>query len=114
MGRAAESLHVGLIVPLQGPAGIFGPSCEAVAATAAARINETGIAGRELRLEVIDGGAPPEQVGAEVGRLVDAGRIDAVTGWHISAVRHAVAPVTAGRIPYVYTSLYEGDRKSVV
>jgi urea transport system substrate-binding protein len=25
-----------------------------------------------------------------------------------SAVRHAVPPVTAGRIPYVYTSLYEG------
>ena len=108
MPRSAEVARIGLVVPLQGPAGIFGPSCEAVAATAVAALNETGIAGREVTVEVIDGGAPPEQVGAEVGRLVDDGRIDAVTGWHISAVRHAVAPVTADRVPYVYTSLYEG------
>ncbi|WP_369133394.1 substrate-binding domain-containing protein [Modestobacter sp. I12A-02662] len=99
---------MGLVVPLQGPAGIFGPSCEAVAATAVREINRDGLLGRELAVEVIDGGAAPGQVAAEVARLVDAGRIDAVTGWHISAVRHAVAPVTAGRIPYVYTSLYEG------
>ena len=32
--RSAEVARVGLVVPLQGPAGIFGPSCEAVAATA--------------------------------------------------------------------------------
>lgn len=115
MGRAADPLCVGLIVPLQGPAGIFGPSCEAVATTALRSINDTGILGRELTIEVVDGGAPPEQVAAEVDRLIAAGRIEAVTGWHISAVREAVAPVTAGRIPYVYTSLYEGgeDRPGV-
>jgi urea transport system substrate-binding protein len=108
MGQLVDGLRVGLIVPLQGPAGIFGPSCEAVAATAARTINDTGILGRELTIEVIDGGAPPRRIAAEVGRLISAGGIDAVTGWHISAVREAVAPVTAGRIPYVYTSLYEG------
>ncbi|SDN06389.1 ABC-type branched-chain amino acid transport system, substrate-binding protein [Geodermatophilus siccatus] len=106
--RSTEVARVGLVVPLQGPAGLFGPSCEAVAATAVRSINDAGVLGRQLAVEVIDGGARPEQVGATVGRLIDAGRIDAVTGWHISAVRHAVAPVTAGRIPYVYTSLYEG------
>jgi urea transport system substrate-binding protein len=106
--RSTEVARVGLVVPLQGPAGLFGPSCEAVAATAVRSINDAGVLGRELAVEVIDGGARPEQVGAAVGRLLDAGRIDAVTGWHISAVRHAVAPVTAGRVPYVYTSLYEG------
>jgi urea transport system substrate-binding protein len=106
--RSGEPARVGLVVPLQGPAGLFGPSCEAVAATAVRAINDAGVLGRELAVEVIDGGAPPEQVGATVGRLIDDGRIDAVTGWHISAVRHAVAPMTAGRVPYVYTSLYEG------
>ena len=108
MGQAVAQLRVGLIVPLQGPAGIFGPSCEAVAATALRAINDTGVLGRELAVEVIDGGAPPTRIAEEVARLLDAGCIDAVTGWHISAVREAVAPVTAGRIPYVYTSLYEG------
>lgn len=108
MRRSAEVVRIGLVVPLQGPAGIFGPSCEAVAATAVRAVNDAGVLGHEVAVEVIDGGARPEQVGAEVGRLIDDGRIDAVTGWHISAVRHAVAPVTADRVPYVYTSLYEG------
>ncbi|MBB3083924.1 substrate-binding domain-containing protein [Geodermatophilus sabuli] len=111
MRSTADVARIGLIVPLQGPAGIFGPSCEAVAATALAAINGTGVLGRQVTVEVVDGGARPERVGAEVGRLIAAGRIDAVTGWHISAVRHAVAPVTAGRIPYVYTSLYEGGER---
>jgi ABC-type branched-subunit amino acid transport system substrate-binding protein len=108
MSRPSEVARIGLVVPLQGPAGIFGPSCEAVAATAVRLINGSGVLGRPVELEVVDGGAPPERVGAEVDRLVGEGRVDAVTGWHISAVRHAVAPVTAGRVPYVYTSLYEG------
>lgn len=103
-----DEVRVGLVVPLQGPAGILGPSCEAVADTAVHAINEDGVLGRVVRLEVIDGGAPPAQVAAEVSRLLTAGRIDAVTGWHISAVREALAPVTEGRVPYVYTSTYEG------
>ena len=67
--RSTEVARVGLVVPLQGPAGLFGPSCEAVAATAVRAINDAGVLGRELAVEVIDGGAPPEQVGAAVGRL---------------------------------------------
>ncbi|SFE81533.1 substrate-binding domain-containing protein [Blastococcus tunisiensis] len=108
MGREASTLRVALVVPLQGPAGIFGPSCEAVAATALTLINQTGVLGRDMSVEVVDGGAPPAQIAAEIGRLIDAGGIDGVTGWHISAVRQTLAPITAGRIPYVYTSLYEG------
>jgi ABC-type branched-subunit amino acid transport system substrate-binding protein len=113
--RRENELRVGLVVPLQGPAGLFGPSCEAVAATALRLINETGVLGHEMTIEVIDGGAAPEQIAREVGWLVDRGLIDAVTGWHISAVRHAIAPVISGRLPYVYTSLYEGgeDRPGI-
>lgn len=111
-GNRMRLLHadvrVGLVVPLQGPAGIFGPSCEAVAATALEEINRDGLLGRRVSVEVIDGGAPPSVVAERVRRLVEARRIDAVTGWHISAVRHALAPVLADRVPYVYTSLYEG------
>ena len=35
-----------------------------------------------------------------------------MVGWHISAVRTAVAPRIAGRVPYVYTALYEGGERS--
>ena len=55
MRPAAEKTRVGLVVPLQGPAGIFGPSCEAVAATALRAINAVGILGRQVDIEVIDG-----------------------------------------------------------
>ncbi|RKN05064.1 substrate-binding domain-containing protein [Streptomyces radicis] len=106
-------LGVALVVPRQGPAGIFGPACELCARLAADEVNAAGgVLGRELRLVTVDGGAPPRLVAAEVEALVAAGAVHGVTGWHISSVRHAVAPRIAARVPYVYTALYEGGEDS--
>ena len=106
-------VDVGLVVPLHGSAGIFGPSCEACGELAAAEINAAdGVLGRELRLSVIDGSRTPQAVADEVGALAAAGLVDAVVGWHISAVRQAVAPRIAGLVPYVYTALYEGGERT--
>ncbi len=109
--RRADSpvWRLAMVVPLQGPAGLFGPSCEAVGELAVRDLNEAGgVRGRAVELEIVDGGAEPAAVAAEVARLVAANRIDAVTGWHISSVRNALAPVLSGRVPYAYSSLYEG------
>ncbi|GAA2547924.1 substrate-binding domain-containing protein [Pseudonocardia hydrocarbonoxydans] len=104
-----DVLNMALVVPLHGPAGIFGPSCESCAALATEEINAAGgVLGRELNLVPVDGGNPPAVVATEVDALIRAGSIEAVTGWHISAVREAVAPRIAGRVPYAYTALYEG------
>ncbi|UMP07590.1 substrate-binding domain-containing protein [Amycolatopsis sp. EV170708-02-1] len=101
-----------MVVPLQGPAGLFGPSCEAITELAVHELNESGgILGRQVEAEVVDGGGTPAQVAGDLRRLVGTGRVDAVSGWHISSVRHALAPVVADRIPYVYTSLYEGGER---
>ncbi|MBW4720518.1 substrate-binding domain-containing protein [Saccharothrix obliqua] len=109
---ARADWRVALVVPLRGPAGLFGPSCEAIADLAARELNaEGGLLGREVSFEVVDGGAEPARVAAELDALITAGRVDAVSGWHISSVRNAVAPVVAGRVPYVYTSLYEGGER---
>lgn len=106
---AGDAFRVALVVPLQGPAGIFGPSCEAVATLAANQVNaDGGLLGRPIELQVVDGGAPPRDVANELGTLLNAGLIDGVTGWHISAVRKRLTQVLDGRAPYVYTSLYEG------
>ena len=106
-------IDVGLVVPLHGSAGIFGPSCEACAELAAAEINTAdGVLGRELRLSVIDGSRAPQAVADEVGALAASGLVDAVVGWHISAVRQALAPRIAGVVPYVYTALYEGGERT--
>jgi urea transport system substrate-binding protein len=104
---------VALVIPLHGSAGIFGPSCELCAQLAVEEINSgPGVLAREVRLAVVDGSRPPSVVADEVGALVEAGLVDAVVGWHISAVRQALAPRIAGRAPYVYTALYEGGERT--
>lgn len=108
-----DVVDVAFVVPRSGPAGIFGPSCESCATLAVEEINGSGgVLGREVRLHVVDGGRSPRAVAAEVDGLITAGRVQAVTGWHISAVRQAVAPHTRGRVPYVYTPLYEGGERT--
>ncbi|MGW5071378.1 substrate-binding domain-containing protein [Streptomyces cyaneofuscatus] len=109
----ASALNVALVYPMQGPAGIFGPGCEACARLAVEEVNAAGgVLGRELRLLEVDGGAEPSRVAAEVEALVAAGAVQGVTGWHISSVRQAVAPRVAHRVPYVYTALYEGGERT--
>ena len=58
-GRAAtvrRTFDVALVVPLQGPAGVFGPSCELCAHLAAEEVNaEGGVLARELRFDVGSG-----------------------------------------------------------
>lgn len=108
-----DVIDVALAVPLSSPAGIFGPTCEACGRLAVEECNAAGgVLGRELRLRVVDGGREPAVVAAEIDSLVSAGEIQAVTGWHISAVRRQVAPKTEGRVPYVYTPLYEGGERT--
>jgi ABC-type branched-subunit amino acid transport system substrate-binding protein len=108
-----SAVNVALVVPLHGSAGIFGPSCELCARLAVDEVNAAdGVLGRELKLTVIDGSAAPGRVADEVGALAAAGVIDAVVGWHISAVRQVLAPRVAGIVPYVYTALYEGGERT--
>jgi len=108
-----SALNIALVYPMQGPAGIFGPTCEACARLAAEEINKAGgVLGRELRLLEVDGGAEPGRVAEEVEALVSTGVVQGVTGWHISSVRQAVAPRIAHRVPYVYTALYEGGERT--
>lgn len=106
---SSTTLVVALVVPLQGPAGVFGPSCE----LAAEELNAAGgVLDQEVHLVTVDGGASPEQVAAEVEALVSLGAVDGVVGWHTSAVRQALLPRIAGRVPYVYTAQYEGGERT--
>ncbi|WP_346276347.1 substrate-binding domain-containing protein [Pseudonocardia sp.] len=110
---ARDQVNVALVIPRQGPLGIIGPSSELSAELATAEINEAGgVLGRQLRLIPIDGGAAPNAVASEVGALVSLGVVDAVIGTHTSAVRHQLVPRVAHRIPYVYTSIYEGGERN--
>ena len=104
-----DLLPVALVVPQQGPTGIYGPSCLACAELAVEQLNERdGIAGRLVELVHVDGGRQPAVVADEVLRLVESGRVEAVAGWHTSAVRQAITARIGGRAVYVYAAMHEG------
>ncbi|WP_405179397.1 substrate-binding domain-containing protein [Nocardia sp. NBC_01377] len=103
------SVDIALVIPLSGPAGMFGPSSEACATLAAEDINAMGgILGRPVRLHPVDAGAPLPELSARIDRMVSLGQVDGVVGWHLSTARKVITPHTAGRVPYVYTTFYEG------
>lgn len=110
LGESPEgTIEILNIVPLQGPGGIIAPSCEAAISLAVEEINQgAGILGREIRTTNIDGGRPPHEVAAEVSALLATGMVHAITGWHTSAVRRAVARAGASRVPYLYATSHEG------
>lgn len=109
VAQCSDLLKIGLAIPLQGPAGLFAPSCEAAAELAVSQLNAGGgICGRQVSLEIIEAGDSPHRVAERVRGAIAAGRIDALTGWHLSSVCQGLAEVTLGRIPYVYPVLYEG------
>ncbi len=109
MPGTAEVISIAFVVPRQGPTGIYGPSCLACGQLAVEQLNaRNGIAGRQVELVHVDAGRAPEVVAEEVGRLVDTGRVDAVAGWHISAVRVALAQRIGGRVVYAFAAMHEG------
>ncbi|MGB0191001.1 MAG: ABC transporter substrate-binding protein [Nocardioides sp.] len=57
---------------------------------------------------MVDAGRDPALVAEDVRRLVDSGRVQAVAGWHISAVRQAVTRVVGGRVVYAFAAMHEG------
>lgn len=105
--------RVALALPRRGPAGIFGLECRAAAELAAAEIDARGgVAGRTVHFVHVDAGGSPAATAATVKALLEAGSIDAVTGWHLSNARQAIAKVVGGRVPYVYAAAYEGGERS--
>jgi len=104
---------VGLLVPINGSAGIWGPSSIACAQLAQAEINAAGgLLERKLRLRVIDSSDEALEVGSVTADLMNAGAIDAIVGMHTSQVRQRVLKDVARQIPYVYTPLYEGGERT--
>lgn len=107
--RAGDDFRVAMCAPLRGPEGIWGPSCLASAQLAQAELNRwSGIAGRPCRLQIVDASSEAPDVESVLGDLVDSGQVDALVGMCISSVRQRIVGAVGGRVPFVYTCLYEG------
>lgn len=106
--RLELPFRIGLVLALDGPAGLFAPSCELVTELAVDRVNDSGgVRGRKVEVELFD--CSQHDLPRRLSQQTAHGLLDAVTGWHISAVRRALTPIIPAQIPYAYTSLYEGD-----
>jgi urea transport system substrate-binding protein len=109
----SQPLVIGLCIPLSGSTGLWGPCALASGKLAVGELNRAaGIAGRECRLELINAGDDAPEVQQRVSSLVDAGAVDVLVGTHISAVRQRIVKAVRGRIPFVFTPLYEGGESA--
>ena len=112
-GGTDSKLRIGNFITFSGAPGIWGPISANSVMLAVAEINRRGgIRGREVELSMYDAGGPIDEVVRRAERAIAYDEIDVIMGSHISAVRLALRKVTAGRIPYVYTPVYEGGERT--
>jgi urea transport system substrate-binding protein len=111
--RDRKKLRVANFVGLSGSAGIWGPASINSALLAASEINRRGgVLGREIEIAFHDSGGNIDDVARTASDIVASDDADVIMGSHISAVRVALRKVVAGRIPYIYTPVYEGGEKT--
>jgi urea transport system substrate-binding protein len=111
--RDRRRLRIANFVALSGSAGIWGPAVTNSALLAASEINRRGgILGREIELVFHDSGGNIDGVVRTAADIVASDDADIIMGSHISAVRVALREVVAGRIPYIYTPVYEGGERT--
>ena len=102
-------MKVAYLLPSSGPAGIWGPACQAAATIAAAEINASGgMLGEEVELLFGDCGLTEREAQATLDTLIDVDGAEAIIGAHTSNIRDSISRRLAGRLPYVYTAQYEG------
>lgn len=102
-------LKISVLVPLSGPAGLFGPSSRDCALLAASEINHLGgILDAEIKLDFIDAGKPKAGIIKELSASIEHG-CQVLIGAHDSFVRNTVCEHIQGSLPYIYSPPYEGD-----
>lgn len=107
---AAEPIKIGVAVGLSGANSVVAPTVVQSSQLAVAEINEAGgILGRKVQLEIVDDASGA--VGAEKAfdTLIFQKKVDVIIAMETSAARNAALPIVSrGKVPYIYTSFYEG------
>jgi urea transport system substrate-binding protein len=107
---AQEPIRIGVPVGLSGANSVVAPSVVQSSELAVEEINgKGGILGRKVVLEVADDGSGAAGAQKAFDALVFQKKVNAIITMETSAARNAGLPIVArGKIPYVYTSFYEG------
>jgi branched-chain amino acid transport system substrate-binding protein len=108
--RAAEAIRIGVPVGLSGANSVVAPSVVQSAQLAVDEINAAGgILGRKVELEVADDGSGAVGAQKVFDSLIFQKKVDVLISMETSAARNAGLPILArGKVPYIYTSFYEG------
>jgi ABC-type branched-subunit amino acid transport system substrate-binding protein len=108
-----KEFKIGFFIALSGPAALFGPTQRACADLAADKINQAGgILGRPVKLVFTDAGGPPAETAKSAVRLMLEDKVDLFIGSHDSATREANIATIKGKVPYIYSPVYEGGECS--
>lgn len=107
---ALEPIKIGVPVGLSGANSVVAPSVVQSAQLAVEEINaKGGVLGRQLALEVADDASGAAGAQKAFDSLVFQKKVDVLISMETSAARNAALPiVTRGKVPYIYTSFYEG------
>ncbi len=107
---AADPIRIGVPVGLSGANSVVAPSVVQSAQLAVDEINAAGgILGRKVELEVADDGSGAVGAQKAFDSLIFQKKVDVLISMETSAARNAGLPILArGKVPYIYTSFYEG------
>ncbi|MDF3838503.1 substrate-binding protein [Cupriavidus basilensis] len=107
---AAGPIKIGVPVGLSGANSVIAPAVVQSSQLAVDEINAAGgILGRQLQLEIADDASGAVGAQKAYDSLVFQKKVDAILAMETSAARNAGLPIVArGRVPYIYTSFYEG------
>jgi urea transport system substrate-binding protein len=107
---AADPVKIGVPVGLSGANSVVAPSVVQSAQLAVDEINaKGGILGRQVTLEVADDGSGAAGAQKAFDSLIFDKKVDALISMETSAARNAGLPIVSrGKVPFIYTSLYEG------
>lgn len=108
--HAADTIKIGVPVGLSGANSVVAPSVVQSAELAVEEINaKGGVLGRKLELIVADDGSGAAGAQKAFDSLIFQKKVDVLISMETSAARNAGLPiVNRGKVPYIYTSFYEG------
>lgn len=107
---ASDTITIGIPVGLSGANSVVAPSVVQASELAVYEINAAGgILGKKVVLEVADDASGAAGAQKAYDLLIFKKKVDAIVAMETSAARNAGLPiVNRGKIPYIYTSFYEG------
>ncbi|WP_307599899.1 substrate-binding protein [Variovorax boronicumulans] len=108
--QAADPLRIGVAVGLSGANSVVAPAAVQSSQLAVDEINAAGgILGRKVELEIVDDASGAVGAQKAFDTLVFQKKVAAIIAMENSAARNAALPVVSkGKVPYIYTSFYEG------